>query len=154
MICKEEKQLCEIIISIRKKWWDFMVREEKTLELRKTVPMKFIRSDRCEEKRDMWRRLREWAFKKPLICLVYVPEEKAVCGCFSCTGIEELNAESVEDRSKVPYEKQEHYRQQGSGLLFGWKVGTIEEFKEKKPLSLYGLKRPPQSWQYFSFPMW
>lgn len=144
----------EIIISIRKKWWDLMVNGEKTLELRKSAPMKFIKSNGCEEKRDMRRKLRKWIFKKNLICYVYVPEEKAICGRFSCPGIEELNTNSVEDRSKVPHEYQERYRQQGSGSLFGWKVGIVEAFKEKKPLSAYGLKRPPQSWQYFDYLMW
>ena len=36
----------------------------------------------------------------------------------------------------------------GGGKLYGWQVGAVEVFREKKPLAEYGLDRPPQSWQY------
>ena len=44
--------------------------------------------------------------------------------------------------------EQEKYRRQGGGKLYGWQVGAVEVFREKKPLAEYGLDRPPQSWQY------
>ena len=33
--------------------------------------------------------------------------------------------------------------------LWGWYVSEVKEYYTPHPLSLYGLKRPPQSWQYY-----
>lgn len=144
----------EIIISIRKKWWDLIKSGEKTLELRKTIPKKAIADNLYKGKSEPFRDSWEYELKKAFVCLVYVPEEKAICGRFLCPGIEQIGEQSVYDKSRVPYKEQNRYKRQGRGLLFGWKVGIVEEFKEKKPLSAYGLNRPPQSWQYFNFSMW
>lgn len=135
----------EIMISIRGKWWDLIQGGEKPLELRKTAPKSLLAGkSRVEVKETAV----IWIPQKPFLCLVYVPEEKAVCGRFICPGVEALDGADVSGRSRVPYGEQEKYRRQGGGKLYGWQVGAVEVFREKKPLAEYGLDRPPQSWQY------
>lgn len=135
----------EIMISIRGKWWDLIKGGEKPLELRKTAPKSLLAGRSRVEVKE---KAVVWIPEKPFLCLVYVPEEKAVCGLFSCPGVEALDGADVSGRSRVPYGEQEKYRRQGGGKLYGWQVGAVEVFQEKKPLSEYGLNRPPQSWQY------
>ncbi|GEM_PF-977693 len=129
-----------IIISIRKKWWDLIKSGEKTLELRKTKPKRYTRRN-CHLKPGNGMTVKELTL--PFFCYVYVPEEKAVCGSFSCNTIYDLFGANVEDISKVPFEAQEEYRRQGRNGLAGWKVGMVQEFDDKKPLSAFGVKRAP-----------
>lgn len=137
-----------IIISIRKKWWDLIKDGEKILELRKTAPKRLlVKGGRVEVKETAV----IWIPEKPFLCLVYVPEEKAICGRFSCAAVAALDGVDVYEQSRVPYQEQERYRQQGGGKLYGWQIGQTKAFLKKKLLSEYGVNRPPQSWQYFQF---
>lgn len=35
-------------------------------------------------------------------------------------------------------------------FLYGWHIAEVEQFREPRELSEFGLKRPPQSWQYLA----
>ena len=126
--------MCDVIISIREKWWNLIVSGEKTLELRKTIAKRNILG------------VYIWDIE-PFTCYAYVPEKKAVCGSFQCAEFIVIG-QNEEHRSCVPYVKQEEYRRQGRGGLYGWKVQRPKAFNLPLLLSEYGLRRPPQSWQY------
>ena len=126
-----------IILSIHPKWADKIYKGEKKIEWRKTKP--------------------KWYDSKAKVYLYETAPVKKVTGYFMLErfgwvsmhdhDFKFLNMEVVEKLGCVSIESLKQY-QGDSPELFAWYVGKVVRFKNPRPLSDFGLKRPPQSWQY------
>lgn len=129
----ENQRLSEsdtIILSLHDRWWKKVLAGEKPLEIRKTRP----------------------AGKGPFRVLVYVTGTGTIQGEFSCSNFLKIPTipEPQEQAGSCLTKQQLKEYAGGSGKpLWGWSVSGAKEFYTPQPLRLYGLKRPPQSWQYY-----
>lgn len=138
-----------IIMSIHPKWAENIYSGEKTIEWRKTCP-KYVPTPPLR------------TYPQPIKVFLY--ETSPVCnvtGFFYWSGTKNLiirepeyEGQEICDAAKevirmgcVPLEDLKKY-QGTSYKLFGWICGLNEKFEKPRPLSDFGLKRPPQSWQY------
>lgn len=125
-----------IILSLHDCWWRKMVAKIKLLEIRKTKP----------------------AAAGPFRVLVYVTGGKGICGEFTCNHFYKirtipdvqtvLGTVNVTGDSCLTKEQLQEYAGKRSKALWGWAVSDVQEYEEPRPLKLYGLTRPPQSWCY------
>ena len=142
----EKQRLSEsdtIILSLHERWWNRIRAGEKQLEIRKTRP----------------------AESGQFRVLVYVTGSGEIRGEFTCDKFykirtipeppEEVRITGFSDRVNVRdgscLTKQElkEYAGKSGKPLWGWHMSKVKEYYTPHPLSLYGLKRPPQSWQYY-----
>lgn len=122
-----------ILISVRHRWAEKIYRKEKLYELRKTAP------------RDAAFLAQPW---RPLY--IYEPELRAITGV-ACFG-GEFSSDSPEQMYMLPLalyaEEIEAYGPGRDGLYHAWRLEGAEKYLTPFPLADFGLKRPPQSWQY------
>lgn len=132
----EKQRLSEsdtIILSLHDRWWGKVLAGEKPLEIRKTRP----------------------AGKGPYRVLVYVTGTGEIKGEFVCKDflkiptIPEIKDREVQKGSCLTGQQLKEYAGESGKPLWGWYVSQAKEYYTPHPLSLYGLKRPPQSWQYY-----
>ena len=138
----EKQRLSEsdtIILSLHDRWWKKILAGEKQLEIRKTRP----------------------AGKGPFRVLVYVTGTGEIKGEFICNSffkirtIPEVKSRAgllevdVPGASCLTGQQLKEYAGESGKPLWGWYVSQAKEYYTPHPLSLYGLKRPPQSWQYY-----
>ena len=142
----EKQRLSEsdtIILSLHDRWWQKVLAGEKPLEIRKTRP----------------------AGKGSFRVLVYVTGTGAIQGEFACNDFFKIRTipepqewagkKGISDRVNVQKgscltkQQLKEYAGDSGKPLWGWSVSGAKEFHTPHPLSLYGLKRPPQSWQYY-----
>lgn len=129
----EKQRLSEsdtIILSLHDRWWKKVLAGEKPLEIRKTRP----------------------AAAGPFRVLVYVTGTGAIQGEFSCNSflkIPTIPEPQEREGSCLTKQQLKEYAGDSGKPLWGWSVSGAKEFYTPQPLSLYGLKRPPQSWQYY-----
>lgn len=131
-----------IILSLHDRWWKKILAGEKTLEIRKTRPA-------------VW-------WNGSFRVLVYVTGTGTIQGEFTCnhfwkirtlpepqkaTGVS--GSISVQGESGLTKQELKEYAGKSGKALWGWAVEGAKEYETPHPLSLYGLKRPPQSWQYY-----
>ena len=118
-----------IMISIRPEWCEKIMKLEKRWEVRKTMPTS--RGIPCR-------------------CLIYQSGGGGVIGEFMCDSIEEIRYEDLTvERLKDTFLPLEEAREYASGLtLYKWSIRSLVIYPEPRPVSLYGLDRPPQSWCY------
>ncbi len=126
-----------ILLSIHPKWAEKIYSGEKTIEWRKNIPT------------------------ADFIDKVFLYETAPVCrvtGCFDYNFFYSLafknlglslcpTANVFIAAGCVPIEELAKYRGD-KRELFGWKVKNPKKFDKPKTLADFGLKRPPQSWQY------
>lgn len=138
----EKQRLSEsdtIILSLHDRWWGKVLAGEKPLEIRKTRP----------------------AGKGSYRVLVYVTGTGEIKGEFVCkeflkirtipevqsrAGLQKID---VQAGSCLTGQQLKEYAGSSGKPLWGWYVSEVKEYYTPHPLSLYGLKRPPQSWQYY-----
>lgn len=118
-----------IIASVHPKWWGKIKTREKRIEVRKSVPLRIGRM--------------------PFRIIWYVTG-LGVAGDSVCNGF--INAEpdysQLLDGSCLTPEQLMAY---GKGdMLHGWVLEETTDYEKPILLSEIGIKRPPQSWQYFS----
>ena len=135
-----------VLISINPIWCEEIASGKKTVEIRKTKPK----------------------LDAPFRCFIYetqsitdtpwVDEDGhlgfkgrgAVIGEFFCYYVYEDKhgeyADVFEEKGLVPLAMQKQYG--GNKPLYGWKIAELKIYDKPKPLSEFGLNRPPQSWQY------
>ncbi len=151
----EKQRLSEsdtIILSLHDRWWKKVLAGEKPLEIRKTRP----------------------AGKGPYRVLVYVTGTGEIKGEFACKDflkiptipetkdrevqkgnrltrqqLKEMQDREVQKGSCLTRQQLKEYAGESGKPLWGWSVSQVKEYYTPHPLSLYGLKRPPQSWQYY-----
>lgn len=142
----EKQRLSEsdtIILSAHERWWNRIRAGEKPLEIRKTRPA-------------------GWG---PYRVLVYVTGTGEIRGEFTCDRFYKIRTIpeppktvkikgacgmiNVEEGSCLTGQQLKEYAGESGKPLWGWHVSQVKEYYTPHPLSLYGLKRPPQSWQYY-----
>lgn len=115
----------DIIMSIQQPWFDLIASGQKTIELRKSRPMRNYR----------------WLW-------LYVSGTGKVKGRAIVTSVFEIDllfyGRSMEQQSCVPVGVAAPYA--GGNPLYAWRVENFQPVS--LPLSDFGLKRPPMSWQY------
>lgn len=120
--------MTEIMISIKPEWVEKIFQLRKTWELRKTMP-----KGAC-----------------PFTCYIYQTGNGGVVGSFICDCIDEIRPKDINEITLkdtcVMIDDALYY---ASGkLLYKWRIRSIVEYMSPRPLSAYGLERPPQSWCY------
>lgn len=131
----------DIIMSIHPKWAEKIYAGEKMIEWRKNIPQIYFPGMK-----------------------IYIYETAPVCkvtGLFYWKGNKNLiirdpdyEGQEICEEAKiaikqgcVPLEDLKKYQGKNE-KVFGWLCGLNEKFEKPRPLSDFGLKRPPQSWQY------
>lgn len=124
-----------VLLSIKPEWWAKILSEEKTLEIRKTAPMAFLHQTSV--------------LNKPFTVYVYVSGTGQVCGKFTCPGwFSTGNMWEISGPSCVPAADLHRYAGAKREVV-AWKVQDPEAFLPV-PLSAFGVKRAPMSWQYIA----
>lgn len=122
----------EIIISIKPMWCEAILNGYKTVEVRKTEPNCF----------------------KPFKCYIYQTNNGGIVGEFVCGWTSFHCFNSVVDDympliSHTAFLTTSEILNYGKGKpLYCWHIIEFKRYDKPKPLSEFGLKRPPQSWQY------
>ena len=159
----------EIVMSIKPKWWRLIASGEKTVEIRKSEPKKALTPFKVYVYQTQDREEME-TLKVCVLAdddIIGRPEDIAVykrygriVGEFCCTDIEPLmlTASMMLDVEGVRYmlphignscltlDDLDAYGQ--GKRLYGWKIANVRQYADPKPLSAFGLSRPPQSWCY------
>lgn len=142
----ENQRLSEsdtIILSLHDRWWKKMLAGEKPLEIRKTKP----------------------AGLGSYRVLVHVTGTGEIQGEFTCNSFYKIrtipepqewarikglcDTINVQAGSCLTGQQLKEYAGSSGKPLWGWHVSEVKEYYTPHPLNLYGLKRPPQSWQYY-----
>lgn len=163
-----------IIISIKPEWCEKILNGEKTIELRKTLPNceypidvyiyctksdKYLLDWGYEEntKRKRWfcwnKKAHHYPFafyeeefgeKMPELFNGHILAKFTLpCGLL----FDKYDAWMITEKAKVSKEEFFEYKARKKEI-YGWKIENLIVFKRPKELSEFGLKRPPQSWQY------
>ena len=125
-----------IIISIHPKHVKNIFEGRKTIELRKNIPHS----------------------EMPFRALVYETKKNGGCGKivgdFICEGFDfydnndiSMQIGEILKRACIKYHC-DLWNYVGCGNLYAWYIKNPIKYDKPEPLSDYGLKRPPQSWQY------
>lgn len=133
-LCREDDfSLKAVLLSLKPEWWTKMLSGEKTLEIRKTAPMAFLRQVRV--------------LNQPFTVYVYISGTGHVMGKFTCLGwLNTSNMRAISKESCVPAPALHEYAGQ-KGEVVAWRVRDPAEFSPI-PLEAFGVKRAPMSWQY------
>ncbi len=120
--------MTEIMISIQPKWVEKILTLAKRWEMRKTMPRQ----------------------KRPFRCFIYQTEGGGVVGEFVCDSFTEVEPGEITKRvlTDTMLTKQEALDYAGGKTVYLWRIRSLVDYPEPKPLSAYGLDRPPQSWCY------
>lgn len=133
-----------VLLSIKKEWLSKIMAGEKVMEVRKSMP---------------------WEISHPFVVFCYETKSNGgagkVAAAFICDDIDSLNclqSLAVFDETELPKETEKFVNEscltfkelfdygKNVGALYGWHVASTQPLDKK--LSDFGLKRPPQSWQY------
>lgn len=133
-----------VLLSIKKEWLSKIMADEKVMEVRKSMP---------------------WEISHPFVVFCYETKSNGgagkVAAAFICDDIDSLNclqSLAVFDDTELPKETEKFVNKscltfkelfdygKNVGTLYGWHVASTQPLDKK--LSDFGLKRPPQSWQY------
>ena len=132
---EESKPIRGIFLSIRPCWAEKIYRREKLYELRKTGP------------RDPEFLAQSW---RPVY--IYETVKRRITGVCGFGG--EMTSETVEPMEMLPLclsgDEIEAYGPGRDGMYHAWRMGRAEKYLTPFLLKDFGLKRPPQSWQYIS----
>jgi predicted transcriptional regulator len=120
--------MTEILISIQPKWVEKIMTLAKRWEMRKTMPKT----------------------KGPFRCFIYQTEGGGVVGEFVCDSFTEVEPGEITKRvlTDTMLTKQEALDYAAGKTVYLWRIRSLVDYPEPKPLSAYGLERAPQSWCY------
>lgn len=130
-----------IILSIHPKWAEKIYSREKTIEWRKNMPHRM----------DAYK-LRDGDPNFKIYLYETAPVRK-ITGFFCWGGVALFDARFMHDGFPpatygcVNVEDLKKYQGENCAIC-GWFIDLPQKFKEPKSLEDFGLKRPPQSWQY------
>lgn len=154
-----------IIISIRPEWVEKILNGEKKLELRKTFPSKCkiptdvyiycTKSDKyhldyeyaknqyykiwsCWDKKSHFYRKYKERYSGKVIAKFTLSYGKE---------IDKYDGWLVGKSAQISSKEFSEYKG-NKEVLYGWGIENVIVFEQPKELSEFGLKRPPQSWQY------
>lgn len=141
-----------VMISIKPHWCKEIFFGGKNVELRKTWPTKL-----------------ELPFKAYVYCTAH---EMTIMDAIDMSGRSQMIAGEImvgrileidwydgksyvngremtaEDGIKTGVTERDFLKYKGNGRVYGWQICGHTFYKEPRPLSVYGMKRPPQSWCY------
>jgi hypothetical protein len=88
--------------------------------------------------------------KGPFRCFIYQTEGGGVVGEFVCDSFTEVEPGEITKRvlTDTMLTKQEALDYAAGKTVYLWRIRSLVDYPEPKPLSAYGLDRPPQSWCY------
>ena len=117
--------MTEILISIQPKWVAKILDLSKRWEMRKTIPKA----------------------KGPFRVFIYQTEGGGVVGEFVCDSFTEVDPGEITKRilTDTQLTKQEALEYADGKTVYLWRIRSLVDYPEPKPLSAYGLDRPPQS---------
>lgn len=120
--------MTEIMMSIKPKWVNRIEILDKRAELRVSRPRQPV----------------------PFKVYIYQSDNGGVVGEFICDTIEaaigsEINKEFLENTCVTCVEAQQYA---GGKTLYKWYIRSLFLYQKPRPLSQYGLDRPPMSWCY------
>ena len=120
--------MTEIVISIRPEWVEKIFQLRKTWELRKTMP-----KGAC-----------------PFTCYIYKTGNGGVVGSFVCDCVEVIRCKDITEKAlKDTCVSLEDALAYADGkTVYKWRIRSVVDYPEPRPLSMYGLEKPPQSWCY------
>ena len=124
--------MIEIIMSIKHKWSSHIYNGEKDIEYRKSSP-------------------KVEAYGKPIKVYLYESGTGTVTGEMLVTSIKvygESDCYEEKGNGCVDFELLNEYWNQGNGTLHCWRIGKATKYAEPIPLNVFGVNRPPMSWQY------
>jgi len=121
--------MTEIMISIKPEWCEKIISLHKRYEIRKTMPT---------------------SRSLPFNCLIYQSGGGGVIGEFTCDSIEDIRPDEItKEKLKDTCLSVEQAKDYAAGMtLYKWSIRSLVVYPEPRPISLYGLDRPPQSWCY------
>jgi len=126
--------MTEILISIQPKWCEKIMKLEKRWEMRKTKPKSML----------------------PYRVFIYQTEGGGVIGEFVCDDIQIVDPTMFRADSTVKnwvlnetqLTEKEATEYADGKEVYMWRIRSLIDYPEPKPLSAFGLDRPPQSWCY------
>ena len=120
--------MTEVLISIQPKWVEKILTLQKRWEMRKTRPRQ----------------------KGPYRVFIYKTEGGGVIGEFVCDAFQEIGPDEIskEVLRDTMLTAKEAIAYAGGMTVYLWRIRSLVDYPEPKPLSAYGLDRPPQSWCY------
>lgn len=131
--CGAALNMPAVLLSLHPKWWDLMLRGDKTLEIRKSAPKTSL----------------------PFRVVVYLTAPvKQIVGEFVCPAVE-IGVDATGISNGVYFQAGAHcvplrdlHEYSGGKALYGWVIEDVQPLPQPITLSDLGLSRPPQSWQY------
>jgi predicted transcriptional regulator len=120
--------MTEILISIQPKWVKKILTLEKRWEMRKSRPRQ----------------------PGPYRVYIYQTESGGVVGEFVCDTFAEIGPGEITNRELIDTRltMKEALEYADGKTVYLWRIRSLVDYPEPKPLSAYGLDRPPQSWCY------
>lgn len=124
--------MIEILMSIKHEWAVRIYRGEKTVEYRKSSPT-------------------VETYGQPLKVYLYESGTGNITGEMMVNGVKVYGPyDSYEEKGNgcVDFELLNEYWNKGNGQLHCWRIGKATKYSESIPLNVFGVRRPPMSWQY------
>lgn len=120
--------MTEIMISIQPKWAEKILNLSKRWEMRKTRPRQ----------------------EGPYRCYIYQTEGGGVVGEFVCDSFLEIGPDDItkEVLHDTMLTVKDAITYADGKTVYLWRIRSLVDYPDPKPLSLYGLDRAPQSWCY------
>lgn len=168
----DNRKMTEIMLSIRPKWCELIASGRKTIEVRKTKPKTetpfkcYIYCTRTKRSEKLYsngtvivkdtRKLLDPSVRYPG-SKVFQRWNGKVIGEFVCDRIVNVDCDSVApfDKDSGSYidkqiciDREQFLEYTRFRCCFGWHISDLIIYDKPKDLSVFGLKRPPQSWCY------
>lgn len=120
--------MTEILMSIQPKWCEKIMNLSKRWEMRK-------------------RRPRE---PGPYRVFIYQTDNGGVIGEFVCDSFQEVGPSEITKAvlNDTQLTLQEALDYSGGMTVYLWRIRSLVDYPKPKPLSAFGLEKPPQSWCY------
>lgn len=161
----------DVLISIRPEWCGAIFAGVKTIEVRKTaprLPTPFKCYVYCTEKGHFDITLidpvRQTSTKRILSGMVSGRFSVKRIDRYTMVGTSTNNMRYMRDAGSGDFYSinfrqmqlsEEEFKNYGNGAaLYGWHISDVRCFLDPKPLSEFGLNRPPQSWCYVEAPFY
>ena len=134
---KSPNEIDGVVLSLHEKYWRAMLKGEKNLEVRKSMPSDFQEL----VSRDGFMR-----------CYVYVTGPRGkVRGFFDCTKI--IYSDKPKDilctgKTFLTAKEIHDYGTGRNGFLYAWSVENVRKYDKPLSLDVFGMSKPPLSWGY------
>lgn len=120
--------MTEIVISIKPEWVEKIFQLRKTWELRKTMP-----KGAC-----------------PFTCYIYKTGNGGVVGSFVCDCVDVIRSKDITEKAleDTCISLEDALAYADGKTVYKWRIRSVVDYPNPRPISKYGLEKPPQSWCY------